>query len=312
MKIFLLMMTIASSGWGLGVSDKGSTGAQFLKLGPGARAAAMGEACSAVCEDAYAVYYNPAGLGHIRQSQAAAMHNRHFQGIVHNFGALAVPLLAWTDSKLDRDAYGTLAFSLTSLGVEGIERRGTVETDAPTGTFGASDLAYSLGYGISMDRRLAFGGALKFIEQTLDSSRASAYAADIGTLYRGERVSFSGGVRNFGTRVKFRQESDPLPLMIYAGTGWRAGEGLLLSADLRLPRDNAPALSAGAELKRSVGEGLFGALRAGFNSANMDAGGFGGVSFGAGVQLHSLEMDFAWIPRGDLGDTYRYSLQIKF
>ena len=38
-------------------------GAIFLLIAPGARAGGMGEAQTAVANDAYASYWNPAGLG---------------------------------------------------------------------------------------------------------------------------------------------------------------------------------------------------------------------------------------------------------
>ena len=51
------MMTTASTAGGVG-----TTGAQFLKIGTGARPVAMGYAFSAVADDLNALYWNPAGL----------------------------------------------------------------------------------------------------------------------------------------------------------------------------------------------------------------------------------------------------------
>ena len=44
-------------------------GAIFLLIAPGARAGGMGEAQVAVANDAYASYWNPAGLGIFRWSR---------------------------------------------------------------------------------------------------------------------------------------------------------------------------------------------------------------------------------------------------
>ncbi|SVB94437.1 uncharacterized protein METZ01_LOCUS247291, partial [marine metagenome] len=49
-------------------------GAIFLLISPGARAGGMGEANVAVADDAYASYWNPAGLGFLEGSELAMMH----------------------------------------------------------------------------------------------------------------------------------------------------------------------------------------------------------------------------------------------
>ena len=53
----LILPSIAS-----GQSKVGQAGAQFLEMGISARAVSMGEAFSAVSDDATAIHYNPAGL----------------------------------------------------------------------------------------------------------------------------------------------------------------------------------------------------------------------------------------------------------
>ena len=49
-------------------------GAIFLLISPGARAGGMGEAQVAVANDAYASYWNPAGLAFLEGSELALMH----------------------------------------------------------------------------------------------------------------------------------------------------------------------------------------------------------------------------------------------
>src|SRR4029077_8125627 len=45
-----------------GKDQVGTSGAQFLKIGPGARPVGMGEAFTGVPDDIHAIYWNPAGL----------------------------------------------------------------------------------------------------------------------------------------------------------------------------------------------------------------------------------------------------------
>ena len=49
-------------------------GAIFLLISPGARASGMGETNVAVADDAYASYWNPAGLGFLEGNEFAMMH----------------------------------------------------------------------------------------------------------------------------------------------------------------------------------------------------------------------------------------------
>ena len=56
------------------VSKTGTTAAQFLKIGIGARALAMGGAYSAVSDDATALYWNPAGLSSMKKNEILLDH----------------------------------------------------------------------------------------------------------------------------------------------------------------------------------------------------------------------------------------------
>ena len=59
----------------------GTGTANFMKIGVGGRAVAMGEAQTAAVDDVMALYWNPAGLGRLGQNEAGFMHNNFFQGV---------------------------------------------------------------------------------------------------------------------------------------------------------------------------------------------------------------------------------------
>lgn len=313
----VLAVLLAALGAGraaaFGSGDKGGSGAAFLKIGPGARPAGMGEAFAGVADDVHSVYYNPAGLANLKRVEAAAMHESRFQSVNYDFAAVSVPMLAWTESEKKRTRYGVAALSLYSLSVGGIERRSTVETDQPIDKFAASDFAYALSYAWRLpDSGLALGATAKFVDSKIDSARATSAAADVGGLYRRGRAAYGAGVRNVGTKHKFRAEADPLPLTIFAGAGAKLTERWIASVEVDAPRDASVGAAFGGEYKHPFAERLSGAVRAGFNTARRDGGGLSGVSLGLGLGYGNFNFDFAFVPQGDLGSVYKYSLVVKF
>jgi hypothetical protein len=66
---------------------------EFLTTGFGARALGMGGAFVSIADDASAVYWNPAGLVQLKQSQILVMHSERFGNLVdYNCFSLARPL----------------------------------------------------------------------------------------------------------------------------------------------------------------------------------------------------------------------------
>ncbi|HEX4046465.1 MAG TPA: hypothetical protein VH309_01450, partial [Elusimicrobiota bacterium] len=55
--------------------------AAFLDLGAGARAPGMGDAFTALADDAYAIHYNPAGLAQLDRPQFSAAYTKLYVGL---------------------------------------------------------------------------------------------------------------------------------------------------------------------------------------------------------------------------------------
>ncbi|MBI5209466.1 MAG: PorV/PorQ family protein [Elusimicrobia bacterium] len=300
-----------------GADGKGSSAAQFLKIGPGARASAMGEAMSGVADDAYAAYYNPAGLGWLVRPEVAGMHDSHFQGINYEHAVVAVPVLSWVETKLERNAYGVMGLAITNLSVGGLERRSATETDTAADTFSSSDLAYAVSYGYAFPKLgLSAGATIKYVESTIDSVHAGAVASDVGFLWRGKKWSAGVGGRHMsGEDHKFARLSDPLPLTVYGGLGFRPHERVLVAFDVASSNDAPARLAWGGEYRHPFTPKLSGSLRGGYSAygaKSYSSSGWTGASFGGGVGYGNFDIDFAWVPYGDLGNSLRYSLHVKF
>lgn len=313
--ILLTAAFLALSGPARAMSTQaGTAGAQFLKLGAGARAGAMADNFSALADDANAAYYNPAGLTQLKGTQLAGAHTALFQGISYEVVDFAVPF--GREAGYFRNA---VAAGIYYLSVGDIERR-TSDSTEPIGTFGASDGAYGLTYAHAFDRQLSVGLTGKYIAQSIDSYNARSFAADLGALYQlnpdaARPVSLAAVVRNMGSGSGgyVAGSSDPLPLGVTLAGGWRAvPKKLSLDLEVSKCRDTDVFFGLGAEYTHSFNEGIAGALRAGFSSLRKDNDGLNGIAFGGGISFYKATFDFAWQPFGVLGDAFRYSLIVRF
>ena len=303
LKLGLITLLALSPSIGNATNKKvGTTGAQFLKIGVGARPTSMSGAFTGVADDINAVYYNPAGLATISRPEILGMRTQWLADMSYDFGAFAYP----TD-------YGAFALSVATLKVDDLQRRSTDESYG--GTFGAMDAAYGLSYARNFGPLMSMGLTARNLRQEIDGVSATTWSGDLGILRRFVRLPISVGLaaRNFGQSVEFRRESDPLPFTIDAGVGASfLREKLLVSLDAKFPRDNTPALATGVEMKVPMGRDIRMAFRGGFSTAGVSDDDRSGFSLGAGFGVRKLDVDFSFVPMGDLGNTYRYSLRFRF
>lgn len=314
MKTIGKIILAASITVGLAVSadaaSKGQSGGQFLRVGAGARGPAMGGAFSPVADDASAIYWNPAGLSSLEKREVSLAYNAYFKDTAAQFLGYAHPM-----------RHGTFGLGVSMFGVKDIDKRSATGGDADTadlGQFDTKDIAVSFGWASRMNLgagRLKWGAAAKYISSDLESKTARTGAVDLGLMYNFREdggLTASLAVLNLGGSLKFDKESDPLPLNVKPGVAWKRDVGgmgkltLALDADL-LVNDGIAYVQPGLEWWAHP---LL-ALRTGYQFGRDEDAGSG---FGAGIGLRLLPfmMDYAFVPYGDLGDTHRISLGVKF
>jgi len=295
---------------GLCWSDSGTTSADFLNLGVGPRAIAMGDAQVGLADDAYSTYWNPAGLATLRTQEAAFVQTQYVQNISQEYLAYALP----------RTRFGAFGASFTYMGYGSLQGYDAVEQ--PTGNVGANDMDLGLSYSRDLyhDERygteLSAGVTGKWIREQLDTVSATAFAGDLGLLFSpgikwGEYLNgWKAGLalRNVGTAMTFDQESFALPRVLTTGvsyTGnWR-DESITLALDGRQPNDGPRTMGVGLEIwtLRSF------VLRGGYTTEG-DLG--NGLSVGAGIRFKTIQVDYAFSSEGPLGTTQRFGLTLRF
>jgi hypothetical protein len=157
-------------------TKEGTTAAQFLKLGVGARGMSMGAAYVALADDGTAHYWNPAGLASFQAFGAALMHHDWVVDIRQEYVSLAIPA----------HKVGVLGLAVNLLSMD--EKEITTVRD-PDGTglyYKVQDLSLGLSYARQVSDRLRIGLTAKYIGLQAHNERAQTMAVDIGSILQTE------------------------------------------------------------------------------------------------------------------------------
>lgn len=297
----------------------GTTGANFLKIGVGARQVAMGEAVVGIADDVNSMFYNPAGLGMLTRKEVSVMHNSYIEGLRQEVGAMAFPTRH----------FGTLGLGLNMLKVEEFDSYDTL--DQKVGSIDAQDMAANVSYAIEIGRlrRVSVGGTARFLRSRLDTYTASATMFDIGILARyglegayEKRYRLGASVRNLGQDQKFIGQPFKLPQSLHVGGSRDAPlphpfEDMrnIISLEMVVPNDDIPYVATGLEL-RIVKEF---AIRVGYRTGQ-DLGfgltvGFGFTSLHRGFVpkwVPEVSMDYALVDYGLLEQAHRIGFSMRF
>lgn len=290
-------------------------GMQFLKLGVGARATAMGEAGTVSLNDLSTLFWNPGALALSETAGVAAYQTDWICGIKEYAFAGAYEL----------DRYG--AFGLTFLYMDYPTLTATRppqrwEIGQPPqilGEFDITEFAVGLTYSRQVTNRLTLGGQIKYVYQDLGSSdvilaytldqngdqvgaetrtvdnNLGAIGFDFGTVYRTgfKSLRFGMVVQHFSrdmeyeSQPEYRHDRFSMPLIFKLGMAmevsdffpqWEKTHKLTVATDLLHPRDYTERVHLGMEYWF---RGLV-ALRGGYKF-NYDSESFTG---GIGLRFH--------------------------
>ncbi len=193
--ISVLLVAFACAINAYAITNVGTAGAQFLKIGPGARADSLGGAFSALGNDVTAIYWNPAGLAQLETTGFSVTHTNWIADTYFHFLAIGIPL----------KKVGSIGCSVTSLTMGSMEIT-TLEQPEGTGiNFNAGDAAISLAYARQLNDKLSLGLNVKYIYQKIHRESANGVALDVGTLYETGWRSLRIGMcfSNFGPEMSF-------------------------------------------------------------------------------------------------------------
>ncbi len=331
-KMFSIILITIFAWWGsaTGQSKVGTTAANFLQIGVGARGIALGEAAVASArDDISGIFWNPALTAGVGSSQVYFNHTQWFADIDLNYGSLLM-------NFGQRGNFGVTFYSLTTDQLE------VTTEEFPEGTgdlFTVQDLMVALTYSRSLTDRFDIGGSAKYINSQIWNTSASAFAVDVGLTYRTpfEPVTLGMSISNFGTEMRMsgtdiavrfdpdlrvggnndgvvadqRTRSWDLPILFRFGLAYdlikSQDHKIMVAGDALYPSAQDNYVNFGMEYS------FLGAffLRGGYRELFIEDS-EGGLALGAGAKLYNLRLDYAYSDRGLLNEVQYFSVAIDF
>lgn len=175
----------------------GTTSAEFLLLGAGARGAALGGSFAAIATDVTSLYWNPGGLAMIDRPGFSASTYEYLADTRYSWAGIAFPM-----------SQGARAIGFHAA-TFGFSEAPVYTLEAPDGDgteYGVSESYVAASYGQNFSDRFSAGFTAKMIIDKLGRTSATAFAVDFGTNFHAQlgprpiRASFT--VQNLGTTLK--------------------------------------------------------------------------------------------------------------
>lgn len=333
---FIILISITCLFGGSGFDKVGSTSAQFLKMGVGARSMGMGGSFVGLANDASALFWNPAGMIYSSGIHTLFSHNDWALDISHDFIGTIIPV----------KNSGRLGISFSALTMGEKEITTVYEPDGTGLYYSVMDLSMGASYAQMISDRLSYGLTFKYIRTSAHNESASTVAFDIGSILRTafHNLKIGMALSNFGGELQYKgrdligktdvdegldgnqltdatlaTESWPIPLMIRIGIsvdllGMNDAfiknhfNRITLVMDAEHPNDSHEHLNIGCEY--SYKDLIF--LRGGYR-INYDEN---SATFGAGIQSHifgigDVSFNYSLLPFGPFGNTNQVSIEFQ-
>ncbi|ARA93491.1 hypothetical protein AWN76_010205 [Rhodothermaceae bacterium RA] len=285
--LLLLAGSLPAGSLPAGAQDAGLA---FLRIGSNAAASAMGDGGVAYTRDAFATYWNPAGLAAAASNGAALSH-------VIWLGNVRTYALAGRFRAGRRGGVGVFVNATSSGNLQAREG----PTAEPDGFFDAQFVSVGAAYGRRFGP-LRLGAGVKYLSERLYVNDATGYAVDLGAqlgLWQ-EGLLLGAAWQNLGRMNALEATATPLPRLLRAGVAVRpfrilaARDGaevlhLLLNAELShvFPEERTQLHAGGSARVLDI---IW--LRAGVITDDAVRR----FTFGAGLDYSALVFDYAFLP----------------
>lgn len=284
----------------------------FLRNEVSARAAGLNGSFVSMTDDPNVLFYNPAALPTISGAKGSVGFFKHL--LDANGGHLAYTQFI--------EGIGSVGAGVTFLDYGSFTE--TDESMNTLGTFGATDIAFVVGWGTRVDEFTTVGANGKVIYSSIAGIKSSALAIDLGAMYQipSENITIGASILNLGAQINsYLNTKESLPLDIKIGITKRP-EHLPVLLNLNFHKLNESqdtffqrfsSFSIGAEFLMSESV----RLRVGYNNEQRkelklgSSTGLAGISLGGGILINDYIVDYAFNSYGKIGGLHRISIGMK-
>lgn len=281
----------------------------FLRVDMSARAAALGGSFTSNNDDADVIFYNPAGLDLLKGNPISFSFVKYLMDI--NLASLS-----YSTALEDIGRFGAAIKYINYGSFDEADINGN-----KTGTFGANELAFVIGYANQLDNNFYYGANAKFIYSGIADRSSTAMAVDLGLHYSIPESNWNFGfsVLNLGGQLStYYNTKENLPVDIVFGLSKKL-ENLpaRLSLDfhqLNKDRDNFyqrfKAFTVGVEFTLSkvmkLRFGYDNERRADFKIGS--TAGIAGFNTGVGIKISDYQFDYGYSSLGLVGGLHRIGI----
>jgi hypothetical protein len=191
----------------------GTTSAEFLLLGAGARGTALGGSFAAIATDISALYYNPAGAALIEKAGLTIGTYDYVAETRYSWGGVAFPFSGGSR---------TIGFQLGTFGFRDQPVFTEAQPDGTGATYSVNQTFVGMTFAQNFSDRFSAGLTAKYVNDRLGTVSGSAFAVDFGTNFHAtlnnHTVKFSFVLANLGSNLTYEGtglqgnvDRDPLP-----------------------------------------------------------------------------------------------------
>ena len=180
----------------------GTTSAEFLLFGAGARGTALGDAFAAVANDVSSLYYNPGAASLISGPGASFSTYDYVAETNYSWGGIAFPFSG-----------GSRTFGV-QIGTFGFDNQPVYTVDQPEGTgavYSVSQTFAGATFAQNFSDRFSAGLTAKFIFDQLGEVSGNAIAVDFGTSFHAQLsnhpIQLAFVVTNLGTDLSYEGDA---------------------------------------------------------------------------------------------------------